>query len=49
MISIFHYLTFGKCHWPVSKFGQKQNFIWGLRGVEQFLKEYIHHKLKVKL
>lgn len=41
-IHIFHHLTFGNAIWPVSKFGQKQNFIWGpIGGVETIPKEYI--------
>ena len=40
-IKIFHNLTFGNAIWPVSKFGQKQFFIWGpIGGVETIPVEY---------
>lgn len=40
-IKIFHNLTFGNAIWPVSKFGQKQFFIWGpVGGVETIPAEY---------
>jgi glycosyltransferase involved in cell wall biosynthesis len=31
-ISIFHLLTYGNALWPISRFGQKQFFIWGPTG-----------------
>ncbi len=40
-IQIFHNLTFGNAIWPVSKFGQKQFFIWGpIGGVETIPRDY---------
>lgn len=40
-IKIFHNLTFGNAIWPVSKFGQKQFFIWGpIGGVETIPRDY---------
>lgn len=43
-IKIFHNLTFGNAIWPVSKFGQKQCFIWGpIGGVETIPADYSCH------
>lgn len=43
-IHIFHHLTFGNAIWPVSRFGQKQHFIWGpIGGVETIPEEYTKH------
>lgn len=43
-IKIFHNLTFGNAIWPVSKFGQKQFFIWGpIGGVETIPADYSCH------
>ena len=41
-IRIFHHLTYGNVLWRVSKYGQKQFFIWGpAGGVETIPEEYI--------
>ncbi len=43
-IKIFHNLTFGNAIWPVSKFGQKQFFIWGpIGGIETIPADYSCH------
>lgn len=43
-IHIFHHLTFGNAIWPVSKYGQKQTFIWGpVGGVETVSEEYTRY------
>lgn len=43
-IKIFHNLTFGNALWPISKFGQKQFFIWGpIGGVEIVPADYSCH------
>lgn len=43
-IKIFHNLIFGNAIWPVSKFGQKQFFIWGpIGGVETIPADYSCH------
>lgn len=43
-IKIFHNLTFGNAIWPVSKFGQKQFFIWGpIGGVETIPRDYSYY------
>lgn len=40
-IRIFHHLTYGNVLWKVSKYGQKQFFIWGpVGGVETIPEEY---------
>ena len=40
-ICIFHHLTYGNVLWKVSKYGQKQFFIWGpAGGVETMPEEY---------
>ena len=50
-IEIFHHLTYGNMLWRVSKFGQKQFFIWGpTGGVEMISSDFSkHYKLKGKL
>lgn len=43
-IKIFHLLTFGNAIWPISKYGQKQFFIWGpIGGVETISADYSRH------
>ncbi|RHO62157.1 glycosyltransferase family 1 protein [Tannerella sp. AM09-19] len=43
-IKIFHNLTFGNAIWPVSRYGQKQFFIWGpIGGVETISSDYTQH------
>ena len=40
-IEIFHHLTFGNAIWPVSRYGQRQFFVWGpIGGVETIPAEY---------
>lgn len=50
-IKIFHNLTFGNAIWPVSKFGQKQFFIWGpIGGVETIPADYsCHYNIKSRI
>ena len=50
-IKIFHHLTFGNAIWPVSRYGQKQFFVWGpIGGVETIPAEYSkHYGLKSRL
>ena len=49
-IDIYHLLTYGNAIWPVSKYGQKQFFIWGPTSVGDTIpKEYSsHYNLKSK-
>ncbi len=43
-IEIFHNLTFGNILWPVSRYGQKQFFVWGpVGGAETISSEYSRH------
>ncbi len=43
-IRIFHHLTYGNVLWKVSRYGQKQFFIWGpVGGVETIPAEYSCH------
>lgn len=43
-IKIFHHLTFGNTIWPVSRYGQKQIFVWGpIGGVETVSSEFSRH------
>ncbi len=43
-IKIFHHLTYGNVLWKVSRYGQKQFFIWGpVGGVETIPAEYSRH------
>lgn len=50
-IKIFHNLTFGNAIWPVSKFGQKQFFIWGpIGGIETIPADYsCHYNIKSRI
>jgi glycosyltransferase involved in cell wall biosynthesis len=50
-ITIFHHLTYGNALWSVSKFGQKQFFIWGPTGGGEIIpREYTkHYRLKGRL
>ena len=42
-IRIFHHLTYGNVLWKVSKYGQKQFFIWGpVGGLETIPSEFSH-------
>lgn len=49
-IKIFHHLTYGNVLWTVSRYGQKQFFIWGpAGGVETIPAEYSkHYPLKIQ-
>jgi glycosyltransferase involved in cell wall biosynthesis len=43
-IEIFHHLTYGNALWSVSKYGQKQFFVWGpTGGVETVPSEFSKH------
>ena len=43
-IQIFHHLTYGNALWKVSKYGQKQFFVWGpIGGLETIPKEFSCH------
>jgi glycosyltransferase involved in cell wall biosynthesis len=43
-ITNFHLLTYGNALWPVSRYGQKQHFIWGPTGVGDTIPaEYSQH------
>lgn len=43
-IEIYHLLTYGNALWPVSSYGQKQQFIWGPTTVGSFVsKEFTQH------
>lgn len=43
-IRIFHHLTYGNVLWKVSKYGQKQFFIWGpVGGLETIPEEFSHN------
>lgn len=43
-VKIFHHLTYGNVLWTVSRYGQKQFFIWGpAGGVETIPEEYSKH------
>ncbi len=43
-IRIFHHLTYGNVLWKVSRYGQRQFFIWGpVGGVETIPSEYSRH------
>lgn len=43
-IKVFHHLTYGNALWPVSKYGQKQFFIWGPTGVGDLIpSEFSRH------
>lgn len=50
-IDIYHLLTYGNAIWPVSKYGQKQFFIWGPTSVGDTIpKDYsIHYNLKSQI
>ena len=50
-ITIFHNLTFGNSIWPVSRYGQKQFFVWGpIGGVETVPAEFTcHYGLKSRI
>jgi len=49
-IKIYHLLTYGNAIWPVSKYGQKQFFIWGpISAGDTIPKEFSnHYNLKSK-
>lgn len=43
-IHVFHHLTYGNVLWKVSKYGQKQFFVWGpVGGLETITKDFSSH------
>lgn len=43
-IKVFHHLTYGNALWPVSKYGSRQQFIWGpIGGLETIPEDYSRH------
>ncbi len=43
-IKVFHHLTYGNVLWPVSRFGSRQQFIWGpVGGLETIPADYSRH------
>lgn len=43
-IKVFHHLTYGNVLWPVSRFGSRQQFIWGpAGGLETIPADYSRH------
>ena len=43
-IELFHHLTYGNALWPVSRWGQQQQFVWGpIGGAETIPQDYSRH------
>lgn len=43
-IKVFHHITYGNALWPVSKYGSRQQFIWGpIGGLETIPEDYSRH------